>query len=235
MEKEDIYGTQYGPYLTTKWDQKAPFNSLLPDPEMPLGCVTIATAQLMRYQRILETYYVSGSQLSWDAMPDTYSNQVLSTFLKDLRARLKIDNNGNGYLSDAASLLSSFPKSPRYTYSKYRHYSVIDNLRKGNVVLLSGIKKGEQIGHAWVCDGADDIDYGTEYSVYILDAMKYPVEFDYKLLKKEKDININQVANLHMNWGWGGWGDGWFYNDNWTPTAGINTYDFSYNKNMVAR
>ena len=34
----------------------------------------------------------------------------------------------------------------------------------------------------------------------------------------------------HMNWGWGGNLDGWFYNNNWNPSSGIN---YEYDQGMI--
>ena len=36
---------------------------------------------------------------------------------------------------------------------------------------------------------------------------------------------------FHMNWGWGGSYDGWFYNGDWTP----GTNDFTNDKYMIHR
>ena len=42
-------GTKKGPFLTTKWGQRNGYNALFENKDQPLGCVTIAVGQLMRY------------------------------------------------------------------------------------------------------------------------------------------------------------------------------------------
>lgn len=68
-------GTKKGPFLTTKWRQYAPYNSQIGG-EKPLGCVTIAVGQLMRY-------YQHPAYFNWSDMPDETSNSTLSSFWRN--------------------------------------------------------------------------------------------------------------------------------------------------------
>lgn len=68
-------GTKKGPFLTTKWRQYAPYNSQIGG-EKPLGYVTIAVGQLMRY-------YQHPAYFNWSDMPDKTSNSTLSSFWRN--------------------------------------------------------------------------------------------------------------------------------------------------------
>lgn len=70
-------GTKKGPFLTTKWGQRNGYNALFENKDQPLGCVTIAVGQLMRY-------YQHPAYFGWSDMPDETSNTTLTSFLTQL-------------------------------------------------------------------------------------------------------------------------------------------------------
>ena len=85
------YPTQVGPLMTTKWDQLAPYNNLLPTASggrVYTGCVATALAQVLNYFKVPEhgigqrTIYYKGTPVTanfeadyydWDNMRDTYN------------------------------------------------------------------------------------------------------------------------------------------------------------------
>ena len=102
-------GTKKGPFLTTKWRQYAPYNSQIGG-EKPLGCVTIAVGQLMRY-------YQHPAYFNWSDMPDETSNPTLSSFLAQLHGELRVSDSGASNIDHAKRVLESYG----YSCSKRGH------------------------------------------------------------------------------------------------------------------
>lgn len=209
-----------GPFVTTHWGQGSPFNSKVAN-NYHLGCVTIATAQLMKYYRIPIWY-------NWDSMPDNSSNDILASFLADLHERLKIDTNGNGYVSNAVSYLNSFD-GQNFKTRTYTRSDLISTIEKHDISILDGIKKGDKAGHAWICDGLDWSTYGTAYDLYVLNSQAYP-RFEY-IKNYTYKTESSTVPLFHMNWGWYGSDDGWFHGENWKP----GEFDFTYKKHITSK
>ena len=229
LKKHYMEDTLYGPYTVTKWDQIAPYNSALENSDYKLGCVTIAAAQLMRYYEKPNVYNIGGTDYYWQNMPNTTSNQSLSTVLADLRKKLKINAHGGGYIKDAVSLLNSYG----YNVKAQDYSSSMDTfIKRGNISILYGsrLEGKKKIGHAWICDGIHKYRYFDDYKLFALDREAEP-EYSYICLESicEEDF-ISNMQFYHMNWGWGGNLDGWFYNNNWNPSSGIN---YEYDQGMI--
>lgn len=223
---------QYGPLTSTKWNQVSPYNTSVPNGKL-LGCVTVATAQFMRYFKKPDAYVINPGKeteytCNWMDMPNTTSNNTLSMFLADLRSRLGINDNGYGSVDDIVPLLKS-----KFEYKWVNIYDYdIDKLRYplsiNRLVILRGrIPNGD--GHVWICDGLRYLSYcGTEYRLFVLDYQAYP-DFEYIDIKKEVDNAYFSTPYCSMNWGWGGDHDGWFFGSNWNSGSG----NFSTERKMI--
>lgn len=228
LKKEYFEETTYGPYTTTKWNQDAPFNSAVFG-GLDLGCVTVATAQLMRYYEKPSEYMVDGKSYKWKEMPNDTSSPELSVVLADLRKKLKIDNDGGGYINDAVALLNSYGYNVK---SQDFSSSINPFIARGNISIMDGERNegDKKVGHAWICDGLRECKYYTDYKLFALDNKAYP-EYSYICIEYvcEQDYGHNWCS-YHMNWGWGGSHDGWFYEARWKPTDNRN---YKYNQGMV--
>ncbi|MDE6147601.1 MAG: Spi family protease inhibitor, partial [Bacteroidales bacterium] len=77
-------GNTYGPFLQTKWSQGQDFarvnlwNKYTPN-NYPAGCVAIATAQLMLYNRVPADTYFDGKQCSWTEMEKVCNGKFYNT------------------------------------------------------------------------------------------------------------------------------------------------------------
>lgn len=209
-EKFSSNTNQRGPYLATKWDQSGngdgtgiSFNSELPN-SYHMGCVTIATGQIMRY-------FQRPSNVSWSNMPNYTSNTTLSQFLADLRDELRVNAAGEATINDAKRVLTSYG----YSCSIINHQAtqVYSALTSGMPVYMRGVNTTPQVGHAWVCDGFQYFVPITEYCLYILrfDYNNNPVEF---IEWDHETIRGNYPIYFHMNWGWSGSHDGYFIDSN---------------------
>lgn len=210
---------QYGPLTSTKWNQTSPYNSLVPGEKL-LGCVTVATAQYMRFNKRPAYYQTEDDSICyWHNMPNNSSNATLSKFLADLRQRLDINDNGSGSVYDIVPLLNTTfgYNAEIYDYNISRlDYPLSIN----KVVMLRGVTADNK-GHVWICDGLRyQVFGGVEYNLYVLDHLKYP-NFDYVNIKTELDDTYKSpVPYCHMNWGWGGDYDGWYYGSDWNTGNG---------------
>lgn len=185
--------------LNTQWAQGLPYNYMLGD-DRPLGCVTIAVGQIMKYHQYPNTF-------NWSGMPDKLSfatNCVLTNFLKRIHDELGVDDNGLATSKDAERVLKSYGyrtsvKSHNGGFSQFPTYCQgYDSLR------------GK--GHAWVCDGSNHYTFHTAYELYIFDYAGYP-NFKYMLIDSDNKYSDSQTM-YHMNWGWEGQHDGYFSDNN---------------------
>lgn len=221
FEKEYSTNETIGPLVATKWGQQAPYNSAVPG-DKKLGCVTIATAQFMKFYKLSADY-------NWEDMPNTSSSSTLSNFLAELRTKLKINDNGEGYISDALKYLNSLTKDPQFSKSKYSSSSLLNYVKRNNVAILYGYNTARNVGHAWICDGHSYQDRGTEYQLYVLNPSAK--EFDYIKWHTETISYGFDIHLFSMNWGWYGAYDGWFKESDW-PSS---TMTYSSDKGMILK
>lgn len=202
--------TQVGPLLKTEWGQWDGYNNNVPkngcdkpwyNPEgkAPVGCVVVATAQVMRYHEFPRRF-------NWSAMPNTSGSAQTAAMMRDLGISLDVKYNCDGsgaYVSDIPKTL----KDLGYTSAKHKSYSTSDyNLVVSQInaklpVILGGAKdSGWGIigvypkGHAWICDGY------------------------YKSQICSDNGTSSTSLFFHMNWGWdNGVNNGWFGYGNWDP------------------
>ena len=197
-EKYDDTGRMKGPFLTTKWGQKNGYNALFENKDQPLGCVTIAVGQLMRY-------YQHPAYFGWSDMPDATSNATLSSFLTRLHGELRVTDGGSSNIDHAKRVLESYG----YHCSKRGHdASTVYTMLNSNLpVYTRGEDKARNKGHAWVIDGSNSITAYTEYKLYTLNnglPRPWYVELDSERVYHAQDVFF------HMNWGQYGLYNGWF-------------------------
>lgn len=201
--------TNVGPLLTTKWDQWPFYNYMIDRTgnSKPLGCVTIAVGQLMKYYRY-PNYF------SWLDMPDVLNGGYecpLTTFLAKLHDDLGVNDNGGTTDGKAKSVLEKYG----YKVEKKSHVNGSYNIPS----YCSGFSSSTDLhGHAWVCDGCSSTKFATDYELYILDTA-HSSKFEYTMLDKVEKRKI--YTYYHMNWGWGGRHDGG-YNEGGLFVNGTN-------------
>lgn len=202
VEKNTSTVETHGPLLTTRWDQGSPYNTT---GKKALGCVTIATGQLMKYYR-------HPTSFNWDNMPDAMSKYTvapdLTTFLARLRSELRVNDNGGATIGDAKRVLQNYGYN--ITETNHNDSKIIASLKKEYPVFAQGRDPNNQIGHAWVIDGLDNSTSLTEYVLYRLADSYYP-NFRYEEAQcYEKYQKYTSITRYHYNWGWGGDHNGWF-------------------------
>lgn len=210
------------PLLTTKWDQGYPWNTFCPeDPAGPgghvyAGCVAVAMAQLMKYYNYPEHGYGSHSynhptygELSadfgntyydWGGMADLDATDParLLLFHSGVSVNMNYGPNGSGASSFDAlnSFIQYFAYNPQLTFAVKQFYT--DN--------------------AWI------------------ELLKSQLDNNYPLVYRGEGASgighaficdgYDQNDLFHFNWGWSGYGDGYYHVNSLNPGG----YDFSINQ-----
>jgi hypothetical protein len=217
---DDVF-VQKGPHLTTNWDQWATYNNLVNSSncspngynsgKAPTGCVATAMAQIMKFWHKPNSY-------NWANMPNGYGTVDTQALMRDI---------GNGWINYGCSVSSQESCNIPGRFNQFGFQAsftdnydlqLVMNQVNWQPVILSGGRKKDGIswnmytdGHAWVCDG---------------------YQYFYQRGRNE-DGSCNGMGWtyiwLHMNWGWGGYCNGWYNAHNFNPS----TYTFNYKRKIV--
>lgn len=220
--KDNSHFNSVGPLTQTEWHQGYPFN--FPYNGNPIGCVTVAIAQIMKFHQFPPLY-------NWNNMPTTNNQATSEThrLISDILSATGIDpNQDSGATIDNAQ--NAF-KSFQYSVSKKNHNAgdVENELRlKRHPVYMRGSDKNSDKGHAWICDGVRT--YKSEVFYFIECREGGPGNYHYRSIdgpspESPATIEYTGGTDFHMNWGWGGpeSGNGWFR----TNDVSVGDYDLS--------
>jgi|GEM_PF-7134880 len=168
------------------------------------GCVPVTVGQILRHWEHPKSY-------EWDKMPASHATPTTAKFLVDIGKDVDIYytcNSGSGSYMDIGYALRTFygynaVNDINYTYEKLKEE--IDNLRPVVLNGPAGLHDGNDINHAWICEG---------YMEYIIG-----ISSRYTMESESKD-NIEQSRRmLYMNWGWHEY-NGWYSNERLINGAG---------------
>ena len=207
------------PMLTTTWNQEHPYNALCPTVYLErtaTGCVATALAQIMRYHRYpkalpkdidrytTETYGVTaggfkaGTEYDWDAMLDDYSGYYTSAqanAVATLMAHV-------GAAAGADYGPSTSAKTPAYVLADHFGY---------DPDLMICVQRGGFAIDRWTQLIAAELEAGRPVyytgqssdggHAFVLDGM-------------------DADGLFHVNWGWGGYQDGYFDISSLSPEKG---------------
>lgn len=201
-----------GPLLKTEWAQGQGFNAQVPftgctgnayDRAL-VGCVAVAMAQVMKYHQYPNTF-------NWNAMDNIYATAETARLMADIGASDGVNMTygcivSGAYSEDIAGALKRKYKYSSANFGDFNSATVKSEISNGRPVLLSGKNLSKKEGHAWVADGyRSDMIYSSDCN------------------------NSWTYLYLHMNWGWGGYSDGYYSFDNWTGGGS----SFNDNKKMT--
>lgn len=219
-----------GPLLTTAWGQDYDFADLCPE-KYPCGCVATAMAQIMYYHRWpatgtgSHTYTWNGSELSvdysaatydWDNMLTYYGNsdadatQTAAVATLCYHAGVSVDMNYTSQGSGAQSVKVPEALSEHFGYSK-----AAQSRRRSNYTSeqWTDIIAGQLAAGLPVYYSGNDGSAGGH--AFVCDGM-------------------DADGKLHINWGWEGFGNGYFDMDflavdNVGTGGGSGNYTFAQN------
>lgn len=218
-----------GPLIETKWWQWYPFNTFLNNTNIPVGCVALATAQILAYNE----RNTSGESFNWDLLKTIYhytnprysgssdAKAHASDFLEFIGLPQNCDTDydieGSGaWASGAKRTLQNFGLqnvSKHFYYTDNNENKIINMILSGLPTYIDAQAPVDEdySGHAWIIDG-----------IYI-----------YNTVNALNNTIISTDKLFHINWGWRGKSDG-YYAQGIFDTTERNGYEVNYDSGEEA-
>lgn len=222
---DGYYYNQYGPLITTNWNQGCTYNdfcpteselgcSVLPCDRAHTGCVATAVAQVMRYHTFPANH--AGHSYTWATMPNLSGNTNIARLMRDIGDEVSMDYECDGSGANTAAVVDdafeAFGYSSDVCYQSWSGNSSVvkTEIQYNRPLVFRGGRKATFLGipyytggHAWVCDGF-----------------------------RENGNNCYGYASYHMNWGWGGQFNGWYSYGSFNPGSSSFNYQTGIVKNI---
>lgn len=204
------------PLLQTTWNSESGFNANVPN-NNPLSSTAVAAGQIMKYHQF-PTY------INWAGMPNSYSTTETSNFLYNLHCQIDdyyTVGNSSLYIYKITDTFSDYG----YTVSDQDHNisSVLSELNNNRPVCMTGVNSNETGIHTWVVDGYS---YGNEsYQYKLMTLEDCPINYEPTMFLNPYTYNLQATyvpTSFHMNWGWGGYCNGYYADTNLTLSNGAN-------------
>lgn len=219
-------------HLKTHWHQRRPYNISL-STNRPLGCVTVAIGQIMKY-------YNYPTSFNWAAMQNEYDDNYIfesptSIFLKTIHDDLGLGYDSGASIEDAEKVFKKYGYSAKQIKHSNGVYERFPTYCRGKDTFANK-------GHAWVCDGKSTIYSGMAYELYILDCAYYPEFYFYKI---DEVLDQTSYNLFHMNWGWAAkknedendkkkqYYDGFFYDGDLSVTTSDGPKQYTDRKDLI--
>lgn len=227
------------PLIQTQWNQNEPYNNLCPmidGQRAMVGCVATAMAQVMKYWEWplrgigAHSYNCTGvgvvsadfgsTDYDWADMPNgPYSGSIWNETQKAAVSTLCYHAGVSLDMAYGSSGSSAYQCDVPNALTRYFGYApgMRDRCRRNfSDTIWRSIIIGELDAHRPVlyC-GTNQADSGGH--CFICDG-------------------YNSIDQFHFNWGWGGYGDGYFALNSLTTSAGGiggGSYDFNYNQEII--
>lgn len=230
-------------FIKTYWNQDKPFNNLCPQingSAAPTGCIATAMAQIMKYYQYPATskgtgiYSVTtykdkndkegttkwykrelGHTYQWTAMLSSYGimsedeNDAVATLMADAGAASQMNYQANGSGTIAWYAAKGFAENFRYDSLAI---SCLQRDFYTDAEWMEMVRKEMEAKQPVLYCGSDEIKGGH---AFLLDG-------------------IQEDGKVHVNWGWGKSGDGWFDIDVLRPNiTGFTGEGFNIGQSMV--
>lgn len=230
-------------FIKTYWNQDKPFNNLCPQingSAAPTGCIATAMAQIMKYYQYPATskgtgiYSVTtykdkndkegttkwykrelGHTYQWTAMLSSYGivsedeNDAVATLMADAGAASQMNYQANGSGTIEWYAAKGFAENFRYDSLAI---SCLQRDFYTDAEWMELVRKEMEAKQPVLYCGSDEIEGGH---AFLLDG-------------------IQEDGKVHVNWGWGKSGDGWFDIDVLRPNiTGFTGEGFNIGQSMV--
>lgn len=203
-------GQAVEPLMTVQWNQSEPFNRLTPDKgenKAPTGCVATAIAQVMKYHKFPAAgrgtagenniYYPDqkielGHQYDWNSMIDEYvagaysdaQADAVATLMRDVGYAVNMDYGYNESGASSSNISNAMCRHFNYSPDIKYVYRSCYTTQGWTDEIRASLLRAEPVLYG----GVDGRNGGHQFVCDGIDA---------------DDM-------LHINWGWGGYGDGYF-------------------------
>lgn len=188
--------TMYGPFIRTEWHQRAPYNNSMiflncserANGRALAGCGAISLAQVIAYYAkptgLVPDFSVINST---SQVPDNpiLHDMVVGPFVRKMADGIGAKPGCDGtssHLKDHRKVLDQYGYRYYYNSENVKHDVFLNSMRSNNVVFIRGTRS-DGSGHVWVVDGCHT----------------------YTRSGQPEEVNI-----VHINWGWGGYCNGWY-------------------------
>ena len=223
---DTIYYQNIAPKVQVKWGQQYTMGQYCPN--CICGCTNTAAAQVMSYYQYpygrtltFAEKDVTYTAFSWSYMcARTYADKTSNwdTYDKQIGrlARQLGEDSGSTYYTDGTGISTGFSairnamiswgysagSISSYNYSNSDAGYPLGNLLAANKLIIMRGDNSDDEGHAWVIDGCKYVkalnrmmvsyDGGITWSIY-------------------QELGTYRTCHNHINWGWNGKGNGYFY------------------------
>ena len=235
-----------GPLVSVRWGQDWPYNMSCPKTDgLPskAGCVATALAQIFSYYKhpssiiAYDTYGMYEQVLDWDSINQhVYTEDSTSTNCSQcvnnewhnvigiLIERIGREVNmwydyetSIAFSENVASAFADFGYSSD-SYQSYNSTVVTNSIRSKKLVYMCGATLNASIGHAWIVDG-----YRHIHALHRECIRPMP-----QLLWTELRRWTTDHYYYHINWGWNGDSNGYFFRDvfNTDSSSDLDTEEY---------
>lgn len=229
--KTNFYTKKVNPLLTTQWYQSYPCNMFCPSSH-PAGCASVALSQIMRFHKKPAnlSLNINGvlTNIYWTNLPNNpdlydYGNVPHLIYFSGIITNTTYSSLGSwALLGDIVDGARNYYNVTRKNHSANDVTSEICNLQ--NPVFMAGFPLSYLNGHYWVCDGYDRSNQTVDFFIEFINPYSYTYSTQgYYTPNNPGNSFLYDKIYYHMNWGWDGSSDGWYY-DNTFPSG----YNFSY-------
>ncbi|MCQ2226307.1 MAG: C10 family peptidase [Bacteroidales bacterium] len=226
------------PLSVVEWGQSKPFNQHIDfycdekGQPAPVGCVALATAQIMakwKYPSRIGNFYFDWNEMvrytakySFEHRKDYLTNNMWRTYASEKNMSLtSVSNIGrllqvigekigikygcdgsSGYTSKAIALMKSLGYSSD-NVAPYTFSAVKASIDNGSIVMAEGFS--DKSGHAWNYDGYLQKKRDVRTTIYTL------IESKKGISRETKTVTSCEYSDyVHINWGWSGIDNGYY-------------------------
>lgn len=178
----------------------------------PLGCVTLAVGQIIRYHQYPNIF-------DWSNMPNNYPTKKTADFLFRVAIELNTEFSETGATSNIKNAKKLF-NSLRYKTTLINHDTeeymtkIYKSLNTNKPVYARGAEKSKKDGHAFIIDG-----YKNQHSRFEIQVLALP-DAPEEYIKSEEfgciyeTNSFENISNMfHLNLGWDGIDNGFYFFD----------------------
>ncbi len=220
--------------LDTRWHQKRPYNRVsYPNDDYAIGCGVVAIAQVMKFHQYPQILTRNNQLLRWNNMNNYYDTNDSGGDVPYLMDMIKEISYTTHFINGSFTLTSKVDDTFRafsYNASKRDHSAdeVRAELLRQRPVLMYGSHTSlvPTRAHYWVCDGLNEKQYEDSYFVEFINPTNYTYSTKGHTSPTEPWIGRTFYGPyFHMNWGWQGNYQTWFFNNFVNPS-----YNFQYDR-----
>ena len=238
---EEVVTQKVGTLLNTSWSQRGPFDDLTPN-SYPAGCVAIAIGQIVNYHKKAKKTY-NWSLLSKTVGYSTAADYEKAKLSRDIGSAVNMKYAQSGSSASNTDAASYLRKSGYKNVALHKGFSwntfkaSLDRVNNGRrmVVYLSGyankavVKKDGCLDWLWPFWWCHYTAYSDGHA-WIGDGYKIIRRRDvYKKGGSSEYRNTRYIKYIHMNWGWGGYSNGWTTYTYWKG----GSWNFQHKKQFI--